>query len=148
MSAHIGLLEGTWSGTGRGDYPTIEAFTYEETINLDRLPGKPILAYTQRTRSPEGEPLHAESGYLRFDGDGVELVVAQPTGIVEVHAGTITDGTLDLYLRSMSRTPSAVEVTDVRRSLRVSGDVLDYELHMAAVGHDLIFHLEAELHRR
>ncbi|MFP3914813.1 MAG: heme-binding beta-barrel domain-containing protein, partial [Actinomycetota bacterium] len=39
-------LAGTWQGGGKGTYPTIEGFTYEEEVVLTRLPAKPILAYT------------------------------------------------------------------------------------------------------
>lgn len=148
MHEWMRALEGTWTGTGHGEYPTIESFEYEETVTLERLADKPILTYGQRTRSPDGRPLHAESGYFRFGDDSVELVLAQPTGIVEIHSGRVDDGRLDLRLASMATSPSAVEVTDVRRSLVVDGDVLDYELSMAAVGHGLTFHLGARLHRR
>ena len=149
MRERIGELTGTWAGTGRGEYPTIDPFRYDETVVLEPLPGKPILAYTQRTRSPAGEPLHAESGFFRFvEGGEVELVLAQPTGIVEVHTGRMEGPRLDLQLVTMATTASAVDVTDVRRSWELTGDVLRYELHMAAVGQGLTFHLEAELHRR
>ena len=59
----IVFLLGTWSGPGRGDYPTIEAFEYVETVTYETF-GKPFIAYTQRTRGAEG-PLHAEAGYIR-----------------------------------------------------------------------------------
>ena len=148
MRAWIPALEGTWTGRGRGEYPTIEPFEYTETVTLERLADKPILAYRQRTSAPDGEALHAESGYYRFDGDAVELVVAQPTGVVEVHAGRAENGRIDLELVEMATSPTAVDVTGVRRSLALDGDVLRYEVHMAAVGHELTFHLEAELRRR
>lgn len=142
------VLEGEWAGRGHGSYPTIEDFDYLETVVLARLPDKPILAYTQRTRSPSGAPLHAESGFYRFDGDGgVELVIAQPTGIAETHRGEITDTGLELVMTGLVTTPTAVEVREVRRRLSVVGDSLTYRLDMAAVGQDLTLHLEGELGR-
>ena len=148
MHAMIEGLEGTWKGEGRGEYPTIEGFTYSEEITLTRLAGKPILAYTQRTRSPEGKPLHAETGYYRFGDQAVELVIAQPTGIVEVHEGTFEGKRIVFHQVGIASTPTAVEVEEARRTLEVDGDVLTYTLDMAAVGQPMTFHLEARLLRQ
>ena len=114
---------------------------------LERLTDKPVLAYEQRTRSPEGKPLHAESGFYRFDDEGVELVIAQPTGIAETHCGRITVTGLELVMIGLVTTPTAVEVHEVRRRLSVNGDMMTYRLDMAAVGQGLTLHLRAELGR-
>ncbi len=147
MAAMLDTLVGKWQGRGRGEYPTIEGFDYHETVTMTRLADKPLLAYSQRTTSPDGQPLHAETGYYRFIDDEVELVLAQPTGIVEVHRGAATGGRLDLQPIGLATTPSALEVKEVRRSIEVVGDVMRYELHMAAVGEALALHLAATLHR-
>lgn len=148
MRTMMESLEGTWKGEGRGEYPTIEDFTYSEVITLTRLAGKPVLAYTQRTRSPEGKPLHAETGYYRFGQDRVELVIAQPTGIVEVHEGSFEANRIVFHQVGLASAPTAVEVGEVRRTLEVDGGVLDYTLDMAAVGQPMTFHLEARLLRQ
>ncbi len=145
--AYAALL-GTWLGRGRGEYPTIEPFDYDETATFSHL-GKPFLAYAQRSVAvSDGRPLHSESGYLRSPQPGrVELVVAQPTGVVEVDEGTFDGTTIRLTSTAVLRTGSAVEVTAITRVLTIDGDELRYELGMAAVGQPLTHHLAATLHR-
>ncbi|MGH9115281.1 MAG: peroxynitrite isomerase [Acidimicrobiales bacterium] len=139
---------GTWSGRGHGDYPTIEPFDYDETVTFTHV-GKPFLAYSQRTRhATEGRPLHAETGYWRVPGPGqVEAVIAHPTGIAEVLQGTFDGTTASLRSTSVALTGTAKSVTAVERALTLAGDVLSYDLSMAAVGLPLTHHLHAELRR-
>lgn len=148
----LALLTGTWAGSGRGIYPTIESFEYGEEITFADGGVKPFLAYSQRTMAPEGRPLHTETGYLRWAGGAPEWVVASPTGVIEVLTGTaiVVDGGLDLVLRTVSvaSTPTAKRVDAVERRLHLRGDELTYELHMAAVGEPLQLHLSAALRRR
>lgn len=150
--AHLGFLLGTWRGRGSGIYPTIDTFEYLEEVTIGHV-GKPFLAYSQKTRHAETDlPLHAESGYLRPVGlDRVEFVVAQPTGIVELHEGefnaTTSGGTIALRSTSTPTTATASEVSQVARSIQVDGDTMTYHLDMAAVGQDFQRHLTAELRR-
>ena len=109
--AALAPLLGTWTGRGRGEYPTIESFGYTEEISFGHN-GKPFLSYSQRTRSESGAPLHAEAGYLRTPGPGrVELVLAHPTGVTEIDEGSLEvhDGGLviEVHSTTIGRTASA-----------------------------------------
>ena len=146
-------LLGTWRGRGEGSYPTIDDFSYTEELVFGHV-GKPFLSMVQRSRDRStGQPLHAEAGYLRALPDGaVELTVAQPSGIVEVDAGSVTeisDGlVIELESTQVGLTPTAKSVTAVRRRLHLAGETLVSELWMAAVGEvDLTHHVRAELSR-
>lgn len=150
--AILAPLLGTWAGTGEGSYPTIEPFRYREEVTFGHA-GKPFVAYRQATvRLDTGLPAHAEAGYLRgTGGNRVELVLAHPTGLAELAEGevAVTEAGLALRLASVAvaRTATAKEVTRVDRTITVEGDVLRYELAMAAVGQPHQHHLAAELQR-
>ena len=153
--AHVATLLGSWSGQGRGEYPTIDTFEYVETVTFGHV-GKPFLTYGQRTRElvdgVPGLPLHAESGYWRFPAPGrVEVVIVHPTGVTEIEEGTIAiDGgvtVIELASSSVGLSSTAKSVTEIGRSFRIDGDQLDYTVRMAAVGLPLQHHLAASLHR-
>jgi len=150
--AALAPLLGSWSGRGSGDYPTIAPFDYIEDLTVGHT-GKPFLTYSQKTRSADGIPLHAETGYLRMPSAGrVELVLAAPTGVTEIDEGTITAGddglAIEVRSTAVGLTASAKEVVALERSIRVDGDELLYTVRMGAVGQPLQHHLTATLHRQ
>jgi len=142
------MLLGAWSGAGRGQYPTIDPFSYEETVEFSHV-GKPVLSYRQRsTHATDGHPLHGEAGFIRMVGsDGVELVIAHPNGIVEVSEGTLERSTILLSSTFIGRTKTAKQVSMIERDLMIDGDTLRYSLRMSAVGQPMSTHLDAELRR-
>lgn len=144
----LAFLLGTWAGEGAGRYPTVAEFAYGEEVRFWHV-GKPFLAYAQRTWAvDDGRPLHAESGYWRLVGDArIEVVLAHPTGIAEVSEGMVDGTELSVRSTGLGRTPTAKVVEQLERDVRVEGDVLRYEVRMAAVGHPLQHHLAAELRR-
>lgn len=150
--AVLAPLLGTWEGSGTGEYPTIEDFTYLESITFSHV-GKPFIAYSQRTRHPDtGAAMHAETGYLRVPITGsIEIVMAQPTGLAEIYEGAVVGGTVPLVIdvrsRSVTATPTAKAVTITERTISVTGDDLHYTFRMAAVGQPLQHHLSATLRR-
>ncbi len=147
--APLSFLLGTWRGQGRGDYPTIEGFDYLEEVVFSPMP-KPVLAYQQKTRrAGTDEPLHAESGYVRLVDGAPELVICQPTGLVEAHAGTLEGTSISWRCDAVGATPSARShrVGTVTREVAVDGDELRYTMSMAAVGQPLQQHLTAVLRR-
>jgi nitrobindin-like protein len=147
----LSFLLGTWRGTGAGDYPTIEPFSYREELVFDHV-GEPFLLYRQESwDASSGDPLHFERGFLRpGETDGsVELCLAHPLGLTEIAIGT-ADGTslaLEAGPTQIGRTDTGSDVTRLLRRYRVTDDVLTYELDMATDRTPLTWHLAATLER-
>ena len=144
----LAMLLGTWEGRGHGDYPTIEAFDYEERVRFTET-GKRFLVYNQRTTdASSGAPLHVESGYWRpSPPDRLEVVIAHPTGHAEIEEGVVTGGRVELRSVAVNHATTAKRVDAVERVFVVDGDTLRYTVSMAAVGEPLTLHLTAELVR-
>ena len=146
--APIAFLLGRWRGEGVGGYPTMDDFRYGEEV-VFRHNGKPFLAYEQRTWAlDDGRPLHAETGYWRPQpGNALEVVLAHPTGIVEVYYGTVAFHRIELATDLVARTTSAKEVSALKRLYGLVDGRLLYAVDMAAVGQPLASHLSATLER-
>ncbi|MDQ3784997.1 MAG: FABP family protein [Actinomycetota bacterium] len=146
------FLIGAWRGEGAGRYPTVDPFSYGEEVRFWHI-GRPFLAYSQTTWSlADGSPMHGETGFWRpKPEDRLEVVLAHPSGIVEVEEGRVVVDrgvtTIELATATVGQTTTAKRVDALTRSFRIEGDSLSYSVGMAAVGQSLQHHLGAELHR-
>jgi hypothetical protein len=148
----LSFLLGTWRGSGRGEYPTIDPFSYDEEVVVEHV-GEPFLLYRQSSWSADDrEPLHLERGFLRpgpAPGE-VELCLAHPIGLTEIAHGSVEGARLDLSTDRdgvVGRSRSGLEVTALSRTYRVDGDRLTYELFMATERTANTLHLRGVLRR-
>lgn len=129
------LLEGTWTGTGRGEFPGVTSFDFRGTLVFTRRDEKTV-AYDQRIQKRyDGQTdwleSHWESGFMRIlDRDELELTSAQ-IGRVEVLAGKINwhDSLTRIHFVSkvIANDPRMVSS---KRTLELEGDTLRYEMEM------------------
>ena len=148
--AEIAFLLGRWEGAGVGGYPTMESFNFGQEIEFEQN-GKPFLIYTSRTwlLNEAGEkvkPLATETGYWRPQPEHqVEVVLAHPTGIVEIYVGDVAFHRIVLNTDVVARTVTAKEYTAGHRLYGlVNGDLM-WAYDMAAVGQSLTSHMSGQL---
>ena len=149
-------LIGEWEGIGKGEFPTIESFTYAETFRIHRNQDATFLTYEQQTEiiDAEGNPIrksHWESGVLRPMEDGsVELVCVQGSGRIEILRGSFLVDvpqpdrfSLSFQSKFIGNDP---RVESSRREWRVDQDRFEYDMDMATtkVG-ESTRHLKASL---
>lgn len=149
----LAFLVGEWAGAGLGQYPTIEDFRFGQEVSFGYVPGKKFLDYESRSwlideRGEKVRPLAREHGYWRPQPDGgLEVVLAHPTGIVEIWLGELGDGKIELRTDAVARTATAKEYSGGHRLYGlVKGDLL-WTYDMAAMGQPLQNHLAAQLKR-
>jgi THAP4-like, heme-binding beta-barrel domain len=148
--APLSFLLGRWEGAGVGGYPTIESFRFGQEIIFGHI-GKPYLTYTSRSWRLDDDgnkvqPLAMETGFWRPQPDNkVEVLLAHPTGIVEIYLGEVAGTRIDLATDVVARTETAKPVTGGKRLYGLIGEDLAYAYDMAAVGQELQPHLSAQL---
>src|SRR5947207_7601598 len=141
--ALLGLLPflGEWRGRGQGGYPTIESdFHYAQEIRLSH-DGRPFLKYEARAWLIEEDgtprrPGARETGFWRPvpDSDDVEMLLAHPTGFLELYLGRLDGLRLELATDAVVRTSTAKEVTAGKRLYGIVEGALLYAYDMAGVG--------------
>jgi len=143
-------LIGTWWGFGVVGYPTIEGANYEQEIIFSH-DGRPVLAYESKSWiiGDDGErlrPSHRETGWWRPQPERkLEVLIAHPTGIVEVYVGEIAFHKIELASDVIARTETAKSVTAMKRLYGKVEEDLAYAIDMAAVEQPLQSHLSARL---
>lgn len=150
---HLGFLVGEWHGLGVVGYPTITEARYEQEVSFSH-DGRPFLAYIAKSWLIDDDgtrirPSAAETGFWRA-GAGprdVEVMLAHPTGIVEVLLGEVVFHKVELASEVVARTETAKEVTAFTRLYGLVDEDLAYAVDMAAVGQPLQPHLSARLQR-
>jgi hypothetical protein len=148
--AGLDWLVGTWRGLGVVGYPTIEESRFEQEITFSH-DGRPFLAYESRAwliddDAQRVKPSGRESGFWRATGDrSLEVVLAHPTGIVEVYVGEWTFTKIDLATDVVARTSTAKDVTALKRLYGKVQDDLAYAIDMSAVGQPMQAHVSARL---
>lgn len=145
--APVAFLLGTWEGSSEGRWLADGGITFRERTEFGHV-GKPFLTYRQQTWLADGVASHAESGYLGVADDGVlTWTIAEPSGVTEVHAGSVDGTRLELSCVSIGRGPDASNVTTVERQLSVDGDELRYRIRIAMNDEAPADHIEGLLHR-
>jgi hypothetical protein len=153
----LAWMIGTWAGAGVLGYPGMpeSRFAQELTISHD---GRPFLIHHSRTwlideAGDNVEQSESETGYWRVDGTdeegvtSVELLLAHPTGVVEVYLGRVTGAKAELSTDAVLRTQTAQEYNAAARLYGlVQGDLL-WATDIAALGQPLQSYASARLKR-
>ncbi|MDO5629945.1 MAG: FABP family protein [Mobilicoccus sp.] len=152
--APLGWMIGRWEGVGVVGYPDMESrnIGQELTISHD---GRPFLEVSSRTWQLDEsggleKPLAREVGFFRVLENGeIELLLAHPTGIVEMYAGEREKDRPVLNLRTdgVMRSPAAREYTAASRMYGLVEGKLMWVMDMAAEGHPLTSHISVQLSR-
>ncbi len=158
--ALLGLLPfvGVWRGRGGGEYPTIEGFGFAQEVRFSH-DGRPFLFYESRAwlLADDGTPIRPafrEVGWWRpvprADGkasDELEVLLTNPTGVMELYVGRVTNLRVELVTDAVVRTVTAKEVSAGQRLYGIVDGALLYTHEMSAVGQQLSPHLSAKLNR-
>ncbi|MEP6650154.1 MAG: FABP family protein [Lapillicoccus sp.] len=150
----LAWMIGRWEGAGVVGYPTIESVNFGQEIECGH-DGRSFLEWHSHTWLLDQEtgekvrPLSTELGFWRpgEDGSEVELLLAHPTGIVELYYGTMEPARVTVRTDSVVRSPLAKEYNAGSRLYGLVESQLFWVMDMAAVGQELQSHVSAQLKR-
>ncbi|MCK5363381.1 MAG: FABP family protein [Gammaproteobacteria bacterium] len=147
-------LVGNWKGNGTVQFPTMDTFSYQESLGFIWDEERLTLFYQQLTRiQPRDEPSHAESGYLLIGPENiVQWISVQSAGRCEVldcnnGLQDFGDGEIEIIFES-SAIINDPRMISSRRRLRfdVDGTYLKYQQDMRTTAHGVLSnHLIAKL---
>jgi hypothetical protein len=150
--APIAFLLGRWEGAGVVGYPTIESANFGQEIVFGHN-GKPFLTYQSRAWLLDADgntvrPLATETGFWRIQPERqLEVLLAHPTGFVEIYVGEVVFHKIELRTDMVARTVTAKEYTAGHRIYGLVDGNLMYAYDMAAMGQPLQSHTSAELRK-
>ena len=150
--APLAWMIGSWAGAGVVGYPSIESRNFGQEIDVTH-DGRPFLMWTSRAwlldeHGNKVKEAAVETGFWRPQVDGeVELVLAHPTGIVEMYYGHTQPARVELRTDGVIRSPHAKEYTAAHRMYGYVNGNMMWVMDMAATGHALQSHVSAELQR-
>lgn len=150
----LSQLIGVWKGSGRGEFPTIEPFTYREVFEVTEAVAGQSLHYRQWTWRTSVDPeaiSHIETGFINLAPEaGVEILNAQGTDRVELLSGSMerTMVGFNISLRSKSIVGDDRMIASWRE-WQLAADGFSYSMGMSTgVVPDGAHHLSAELRRQ
>jgi hypothetical protein len=153
--APLAWLVGRWAGAGLVGYPTMESARFGQEVVCSH-DGRRFLRWESRSWLLDDDgnqvrPLATELGFWRpaaaEDDADVELLLAHPTGFLELYAGSAEPAKVELATDGVMRSPDAKEYTAAKRMYGYVGGNLMWVMDMAAVGQPMQSHLSAELKR-
>jgi hypothetical protein len=153
----LAWLVGSWAGAGVVGYPSMDDVRFGQEIEFSH-DGRPFLHYRSRSWLLDDDgrqvrPLATETGFWRVGarhdqgGTELEVLLAHPTGFVEIYLGTVDGPRVELATDLVARTASAKEYTAATRMYGLVEGELLWVLDMAAVGQPLGSHASARLKR-
>lgn len=150
----LSQLIGVWKGSGRGEFPTIEPFTYREVFEVTEAVAGQSLHYRQWTWRTSVDPeaiSHIETGFINLAPEaGVGILNAQGTDRVELLSGSMerTMVGFNISLRSKSIVGDDRMIASWRE-WQLAADGFSYSMGMSTgVVPDGAHHLSAELRRQ
>jgi hypothetical protein len=149
----LAWMVGTWRGTGRGEYPTIQPFTFEQEVVFNH-DGRNFLNYYSRTwiLDDEGKvvkPGASEVGFWRpKENKTLEVVIAHSTGISEGWVGLHDGPKIQLAMDQGYSSPTAKIVTGGSRLYGLVEGELFFAYDMAAEGQTLQAHIWSTMKRQ
>lgn len=148
----LAWMVGRWEGVGLFSYPTMDDGRFGQALDIS-CDGEPFLRWESASwvLDEDGErvrPFATESGFLRLTEQGTpELMLAHPTGIVEIYVGTSEPAKLLLPVSNAMRTPTAHEYVQGSRMYGLVNGELFWALDMEAHGQPMTSHMSAQLRR-
>ena len=149
----VAWLLGTWQGAGVIGYAGQREAQFGQQMVFDHH-GADYLTYDSRlweidAEGAVGAVITVETGYWRpvMGGSEVEVIIAQPGGVVEVYVGQVSPARIELTTDIVARTLTADEHQAGHRLFGlVQGDLL-YAYDKAAYGQPMSPHASARLKR-